>query len=136
MHVINKQRKLYIHVMVVDDHPLMREGIVSQLRRGHGVKVVGEAANGAELLSNLESNSVDVVLLDLQMPEINGAQALMQLQKRFPHLKILVLSMFNEKRMMREMIRMGANGSWACWERSGAPERGRRRWHSASLFCE
>jgi DNA-binding NarL/FixJ family response regulator len=96
--------------MVVDDHPLMREGIVSQLRRGHGIKVVGEASNGAELLRDVESFAVDVVLLDLQMPEINGAQVLTQLKRQLPHLKILVFSMFNERRMMREMIRLGANG--------------------------
>ncbi len=104
------KRKLQIHVIVVDDHPLMRGGIIAQLSRGKGIKVVGDASNGHELLDKLNTLPVDVILLDLQMPDMNGPQALMQLRKKFPRIKVLVLSMFNEKRMIREMFRLGAHG--------------------------
>jgi DNA-binding NarL/FixJ family response regulator len=96
--------------MVVDDHPLLRDGIVSQLSRGQGIKVVGEASNGLELLEKLENQPVDVILLDLQMPDLNGPQTIIRIRKQFPQCKVLVLSMFNEKRMIREMFRMGAHG--------------------------
>jgi DNA-binding NarL/FixJ family response regulator len=105
-----KKRKHIIQVVVVDDHPLMREGILSQLKRGSGIKVCGDVSNGAELLLLLPQTPVDVVLLDLQMPEMNGPQTLIQLRSDYPEIKVLVLSMFNEKRMIREMFRLGANG--------------------------
>jgi DNA-binding NarL/FixJ family response regulator len=105
-----QKRKLHIQVMVVDDHPLMREGIISQLGLGQGIKVVGDASNGRELLEKLKKMHVDVILLDLQMPDMNGPQTLMKLRKKFPRIKVLVLSMFNEKRMIREMFRLGAHG--------------------------
>ena len=105
-----QKRKLHIQVMVVDDHPLMRDGIISQLSRGKGIQVVGDASNGRELLEKLNTMPVDVILLDLQMPDMNGPQTLMQLRKKFPRIKVLVLSMFNEKRMIREMFRLGAHG--------------------------
>jgi DNA-binding NarL/FixJ family response regulator len=105
-----QKRKLHIQVMVVDDHPLMREGIISQVGLGQGIKVVGDASNGRELLEKLKKMHVDVILLDLQMPDMNGPQTLMRLQKKFPRIKVLVLSMFNEKRMIREMFRLGAHG--------------------------
>ena len=105
-----QKRKLHIQVMVVDDHPLMREGIISQVGIGQGIKVVGDASNGRELLEKLNTLPVDVILLDLQMPDMNGPRTLMQLRKKFPRIKVLVLSMFNEKRMIREMFRLGAHG--------------------------
>ncbi len=103
-------RKRHIHVMVVDDHPLLREGVISQLSRGQGIKVVSQASNGLELMEKLKNLTIDVIILDLQMPDLNGPQALMQLRKSYPQCKVLVLSMFNEKRMIREMFRMGAHG--------------------------
>ena len=96
--------------MVVDDHPLLREGVISQLRRGQGINVAGQASNGVELMEKLKNLTVDVIILDLQMPDMNGPQALMQLRKSYPQCKVLVLSMFNEKRMIREMFRLGAHG--------------------------
>ena len=101
-------RKRHIHVMVVDDHPLLREGVISQLSRGQGIKVAGHASNGLELMEKLKNLTVDVIILDLQMPDMNGPQTMMQLRKSYPQCKVLVLSMFNEKRMIREMFRMGA----------------------------
>jgi DNA-binding NarL/FixJ family response regulator len=96
--------------MVVDDHPLLREGIISKLGRGQGIKVIGEAANGRELIEQLDTLTVDVILLDLQMPDMNGPQTIMHLSKHYPQSRVLVLSMFNEKRMIREMFRLGARG--------------------------
>jgi two-component system response regulator DegU len=105
-----KKQTRTIQVVVVDDHPLMRDGILSQLKRGNGIKVCGEAANGAELFVLLPQIQVDVILLDLQMPEMNGPQILIQLRSDYPKIKVLVLSMFNETRMIREMFRLGAHG--------------------------
>jgi DNA-binding NarL/FixJ family response regulator len=72
--------------------------------------VAGQASNGVELMEKLKNLTVDVIILDLQMPDMNGPQALMQLRKSYPQCKVLVLSMFNEKRMIREMFRLGAHG--------------------------
>ena len=110
MSLSSTTRKRHIQVMVVDDHPLLREGVISQLSRGQGIKVAGQASNGVELMEKLKNLTIDVIILDLQMPDMNGPQALMQLRKSYPQCKVLVLSMFNEKRMIREMFRLGAHG--------------------------
>jgi DNA-binding NarL/FixJ family response regulator len=103
-------RKYHINIVVVDDHPLLREGVVSKLRKGQGIKIAGEASNGVELFNIMQQEEVDVVLLDLQMPEMNGPQSLQLLKAQYPTVKVLVFSMFNEKRMIREMLRLGAGG--------------------------
>lgn len=103
-------RKKSIHVVIVDDHRLVREGIVSQINRGYRIKVVGEASNGAELFHLLSGIQADVVLLDVQMPEMNGPQTLRRLQAEYPHINVLVISMFTDKRIIKEMLNLGACG--------------------------
>ena len=103
-------RKKSIHVVVVDDHRLVRQGIISQINRGYRIKIVGEACNGIELFQLLKNTIVDVILLDIQMPDMNGPQTLKKLRLEYPNIKVLVISMFNDKRIIREMIRLGANG--------------------------
>jgi two-component system response regulator NreC len=103
-------RKKSIHVAVVDDHSLIRHGIISQISRGHRIKIVGEAINGIELFNLLNEVHVDVVLLDMQMPEMNGPQTLHKLKMEYPKLKVLIISMLADSKIIREMIRLGASG--------------------------
>jgi DNA-binding NarL/FixJ family response regulator len=104
------KRKKSIYVAVVDDHLLIRQGIISYINRGHRIKVVGEASNGNELFDILNDTHVDVVLLDVQMTELNGPETLRRIQAEYPHVRVLVISMFSDRRIIKEMLRMGACG--------------------------
>lgn len=106
-----------IKVGVVDDHHLFRSGIVSLLENFPAVKVVMEASNGIELLDKLESlrksrsgELPDILLLDLQMPEMNGIQSTVFLQEKYPSIKIIILTMHNEEEFIFDLMNKGASG--------------------------
>ncbi|MES2679543.1 MAG: response regulator transcription factor [Bacteroidota bacterium] len=109
-----------INVGVVDDHLLFRSGMVSLLGNFDEVKVVLEASNGRDLLEQLDAtahrskngknNLPDVLLLDLQMPEMNGIQTTVFLQEEYPAVKIIILTMHNEEEFIFDLLNKGANG--------------------------
>ena len=99
-----------INVAVVDDHEMFRKGIISILVESEQFDVTLEAANGQEFLDKLESNDVDVVLLDLEMPVLSGMDACKLAREKFPDLKILILTMHKTPHFMVHMMENGANG--------------------------
>lgn len=99
-----------IKIAIVDDHQLFRNGIVSLLGH-HNFEVVVSAANGREFIDQLESGvAVDVVLLDLSMPEMDGFEVLAKLKAKYKEIKAIALSMHDDGNYVAKCIRSGANG--------------------------
>jgi DNA-binding NarL/FixJ family response regulator len=99
-----------IAVLVADDHTLVRRGLVSLLSLGEGIDVVAEAADGRAAVDLALQLDPDVVLMDIGMPLLNGLEATGQLKKQAPHIKILVLSAYDNEEYITQVIRSGANG--------------------------
>jgi len=100
-----------IHVIVVDDHQLFIDGIKAIISKDIGIRVVGQANNGFELLKILESGVVaDVVMMDIRMPVMDGIMTTRVLKKEYPDIAVLVLSMYNQEEDLEEMINAGAKG--------------------------
>ena len=99
-----------IRVFIVDDHTLIRDGLRALLEADPAFAVVGEAGNGQELLDRLPTVAADVVLLDLNMPVLDGLATTHRLAAEYPHLRILLLSMMTHERTIGEALAAGAHG--------------------------
>lgn len=99
-----------VGLIIADDHDLVREGLVQYLSLSPDIQVVGEAANGDELLELLHTTLADMLLLDLIMPGLCGTELIGKIKKAYPGLRILVLSMHNEPRVVLRALRAGASG--------------------------
>jgi DNA-binding NarL/FixJ family response regulator len=99
-----------IRVFLIDDHAIVRDGLRSVLSAEPSLEVVGEAANGQELLAQLPGVSPDVVLMDLNMPVLDGLATTHELRKHYPRLRILILSMMTHEHTIGELLTAGAHG--------------------------
>lgn len=99
-----------IRVAVVDDHEMFRKGIIGILDDSEWIDVVLEAADGADFLEGLRTTQVEVALLDLEMPGMNGMDACREAHEQYPDLKILILTMHKSPHFMTHMMENGANG--------------------------
>ncbi|MGI4871878.1 MAG: response regulator [Janthinobacterium lividum] len=99
-----------IRIFLVDDHAIVRDGLRAVLSAQPQLEVVGEAANGQELLAQLPTVPTDVVLMDLNMPVLDGLATTHELHKHYPHLRILMLSMMTHERTIGELLAAGAHG--------------------------
>lgn len=99
-----------VSLLIVDDHPLFRQGVRLFLESEPGVRVAGEAGSGAAALEFLESNPVALVLLDLQMPGRSGIEVARDIKDRWPGTRILVLTSFNSWDMIYPALKAGASG--------------------------
>lgn len=102
--------KKKLKVYIVDDHTLFREGLRFLLSNSEYISEIKEASNGLEFLNEVEIFKPDVVLMDIEMPEINGIEATKVALSRFPELKIIALSMYSDENFYTEMIEAGAKG--------------------------
>jgi DNA-binding NarL/FixJ family response regulator len=99
-----------IKVILTDDHKIIREGLRSLLEDDGEITVVGEAANGRELLALLENTPADVILLDINMPEMDGYEAAKRVTEQYPDVKVVALSMLNSEPFVQKMMENGAVG--------------------------
>ena len=99
-----------IHIVLADDHRLFRKGICFLLERDEQIVVDFEASNGLELISYLRTSSLpDIVITDLNMPELNGVEATKLIHKEFPDLKIVALSSYYSKPCILNMVNLGVS---------------------------
>ncbi len=98
-----------IRVIIADDHTLFREGVKIALAQNKDIKFVGEAENGAQLMHQLKHNRPDVILLDIQMPIMDGISALVSIRKLYGDMKVIMLSMHEGHSMVSTLMETGAN---------------------------
>jgi DNA-binding NarL/FixJ family response regulator len=99
-----------IRVLVVDDHPVWRDGVKNDLRVAGIAEVVGEASDGGEAIQRALEDMPDVVLMDLQLPTVSGVEATRRIVEEAPHVKVLVLSASAEEADVLEAVKAGASG--------------------------
>lgn len=103
-----EQRK--IRVLLVDDHALVREGIRSSMATHAVISIIGEAANGKEAVKKCKALRPDVVLLDINMPEMGGIEAAPLISRASPHTRIIALTVHDSREYVSGLLRAGAHG--------------------------
>jgi len=99
-----------ITILTVDDHPIVREGIAAIIQGEKDMVVVGEASNGREAIEMFRSKRPDVTLMDLQMPGLNGIDAIATIRQEHPHARIIVLTTYEGDVLARRALKAGAAG--------------------------
>ena len=99
-----------IRLLIVDDHPVVRDGLRGLFADDPDFQVVGEAANGAEAVARVERLGADVVLMDLRMPEMGGVEAITRLRRTAPAVRVLVLTTYDTDSDVLPAIEAGATG--------------------------
>ena len=97
-------------VFIAEDHAVLRQGLRALLDASGQYKVIGEAEDGAEAIRGITTTHPDIVLLDLNMPKMDGISVIKDLKKRYPEIKILVLTMFKTEEYVLEVFHSGAEG--------------------------
>lgn len=99
-----------IKVVIVDDHQMVIDGLRSHLETVNEIKIIATAENGKEAVEVLKSAMPDVILMDIEMPVMNGIDATDQIKKLYPEVKIIALSTYDEKSIVEKMMAAGSHG--------------------------
>ncbi|MGD8490716.1 MAG: response regulator transcription factor, partial [Anaerolineae bacterium] len=99
-----------IHVLIADDHQLFRDGLKALLQSAADTEVVGEAATGQEAMDLAAESQPDVILMDLQMPDMDGIEATRHIVRTSPHINVLMVTMFEDDQSVFAAMRAGARG--------------------------
>jgi DNA-binding NarL/FixJ family response regulator len=99
-----------IRVLVVDDHPVVRDGLRAMLSTDRSIEVVGEACDGAEAVTMAAEKEPNVVLMDIRMPNLDGVQATRRIKHQSPSIAIIVLTMYDNDAYVVDVVRAGASG--------------------------
>lgn len=99
-----------IKILLADDHTIVLDGLKAVLKGNEGLEVVGEAKNGEEVLAFIASNHADVVVLDINMPVMDGITCARKLKSKYPHVRIIILTMYAQKSFVEEIVRIGVDG--------------------------
>lgn len=99
-----------IKILIADDHQMFREGMVSLLNNIEGFQILGEASNGQEALDLVSKEDANIILMDYNMPNLTGLEALIKLRKQGDSIKIIMLTMHNKREIIQEVLKAGADG--------------------------
>lgn len=99
-----------IRLIIADDHPVISDGIKLILEKEKDIQLVATVSNGIELLNVLETEQADVILMDVNMPEMSGIEATQKIKDNYPTIKVLSFSQYDEKRFVKQMLKYGASG--------------------------
>src|SRR6476660_4743984 len=105
----NMENSEVIKVIIADDHVLYRAGVKTALSSKKDMKVIAEADNGSHLLMLLKAIQPDVILLDIQMPIMDGIAALSEIKRLYPAIKVIMLTMMDDHSMITKLMELGAN---------------------------
>jgi two-component system response regulator NreC len=99
-----------IRIVIADDHEIFRDGFKLLLTNQPELELVGEAENGKELLEVIEKEQPDIAIIDIKMPVLDGIEACKVIKKKYSHVKVIALSMFNDDNLIVDMLEAGARG--------------------------
>jgi DNA-binding NarL/FixJ family response regulator len=99
-----------INILSVDDHPLLREGIAAVLQEEEDIVLIGEATNGMEAIESFRAHRPDVTLMDLQMPGMNGIDAIIEIRRESPNARFIVLTTYQGDAQALRALKAGASG--------------------------
>jgi DNA-binding NarL/FixJ family response regulator len=107
-----KERKLKVRakVMIADDHVLIRKGFISLLRQLRTIEVIDEAGNGKELMDKLKLKVPEIIILNYKMPLMDGGEALQLIKRRYPTVKVIMISSHDNINFIMDLVSKGANG--------------------------
>ena len=108
--VANAPEKARTRVLLVDDHEISRQGLRMMLAQSAGFTCIGEAADGLQAVRQVELNHPDLVLMDVKLPRLNGIDAARQITRRFPHVRIVMLSYYSDEAYLQQAFQAGAQG--------------------------
>jgi len=123
-----------IRIIICDDHPLITEGIHSFITQKEDMEVVATADSAAELMNILPVKMADVLLLDVNLPDENGIDVCMEVKKKYPDIRILGLSNFNERSVIVRMLNNGASGYLVKSESVNVVEQAIRHIHEGGVY--
>ena len=99
-----------IRLIITDDHPVIIDGIKAILEKEKDIRLVAEAGSGKELLEILNTTNADVILMDINMPDITGIEATRIVKEKYPDIKVIAFSQYDEKRFVKQASKSGASG--------------------------
>lgn len=99
-----------IKIAIADDYTIYREGLKIGLTQDENLEVMLEAADGEDLVNGIETNMPDVIIMDLKMPVMDGMEATKVIKKKYPEIKILVVTMYDDEKFVIHLMEIGANG--------------------------
>ena len=106
---VKSENEHVINVIITDDHVLYRAGVKTALSSKKDIKVIAEADNGSHLMALLKALHPDVILLDIQMPIMDGITTLAEIKKLYPDIKVIMLTMVDDHSMITKLMELGAN---------------------------
>lgn len=106
----NQTKTSKINILLADDHPLVQDGLLTRFSNIDDINIIGTANDGEELLKKAETLNPDVVITDISMPKINGLKATHLLSQKHPNIKVLILTMHDNKEYLKNAIDSGAKG--------------------------
>ncbi|QHI36698.1 Transcriptional regulatory protein DegU [Kordia antarctica] len=104
------EKKKEINIIIADDHQIVIDGLKSLLVQHSHIKIIGEASNGLEAIDLIEKNNIDIAVLDISMPEMDGVEATKIIKEKHPGVQILILTMHDGSEFIHELVEIGANG--------------------------
>jgi len=107
---MNNNKNIQINVLMVDDHQMFIDGMKSLLKKEKNIQIVAEALNGKQAIEIINNQHIDLAIVDISMPEMSGTELIKIIKKDFPYIKILVVTMYNDKGIINEIINSEAEG--------------------------
>ncbi len=95
---------------IADDHTLFRKGVIEILKSFEEITVICDAGNGIELLEKIEANLPDIIMLDLEMPDMDGIAVARYVLSKYPNVRILIVSMYGEEELVKKLLEEGVHG--------------------------